>query len=364
MAPTGTVQRGGLLMVIAKNTAGAGDATTSGVGEGGEQLDKIRADLAEVFVRQSYKLDENRPEAVAKRQSQGEKIHGHPQRTGRANVMDICDEGSWIEYGALVIAGQRKRRSMQDLLENTPADGMLSGLGTVNASVFGKQASRVMVLAYDYTVLAGTQGGFNHKKKDRMFEIAEKLRIPCIFFAEGGGGRPGDTDVAQISNLTLRTFETWGKHSGNAPMIGITSGYCFAGNAVILGTCDVIIATEGSNIGIGGPAMVEGGGLGVFHAKEVGPLSVHVPNGVVDMVASDEAHAVEIAKKYLAYFQGVTPPTLPGGGYACEDQVCSRNRSSNISADLPHWIARTATALHCIVRGVWRITLFGCCSLY
>ena len=308
-----TVPNGGLLLKIQK-----GEVSDEMREQQEIALDHIRPDLEEVLKMHSYKYDANRPEAVERRRT-AEKIHGIPQRTARANVEDLVDDGSWIEYGSLVIAGQRRRRSLQDLRENTPADGMLAGLATVNADEFGAEGGRVMVLAYDYTVLAGTQGGFNHKKKDRMFEIAERLRIPSIFFAEGGGGRPGDTDVAQSNNLTLRTFETWGRLSGTAPMIGITSGYCFAGNAVILGTCDIIIATQGSNIGIGGPAMVEGGGIGVFHAKEIGPLSVHVPNGVVDIVAEDEAHAVDIAQKYLSYFQG------PLTQWDCEDQRVMRN---------------------------------------
>jgi acetyl-CoA carboxylase carboxyltransferase component len=87
-------------------------------------------------------------------------------------------------------------------------------------------------------------------------------------------------------------------------MVGITNGRCFAGNAVLLACCDVIIATEGSNIGIGGPAMIEGGGLGVFAPEEVGPMDVQVPNGVVDIAVSDEAEAVTVAKQYLSYFQG------------------------------------------------------------
>jgi len=181
-------------------------------------------------------LDENRPQAVERRRT-ASAIHGIEQRTARANVEDLCDDGSWIEYGALVIAGQRRRRGLQDLRENTPADGMLCGLGTVNAETFGPEAARCMILAYDYTVLAGadnasfepfqdrlgtnignveerdafsagTQGGFNHKKKDRMFEIAERLKIPSIFFAEGGGGRPGDTDVPAPVNISVKTAET------------------------------------------------------------------------------------------------------------------------------------------------------------
>ena len=88
------------------------------------------------------------------------------------------------------------------------------------------------------------------------------------------------------------------------PVIGINHGRCFAGNTVLLACCDVIIATKDSTIGMGGPAMIEGGGLGVYTPEEVGPMSFQVPNGVVDILVDDEAEAVAVAKKYLSYFQG------------------------------------------------------------
>ncbi len=260
-------------------------------------LDRIRPDLQEVYDRKARGLDENRQQAVAKRRKTG-------HRTARENIADLCDAGSFIEYGALVIAGQRRRRSLEDLIENTPGDGMVCGLGQINGDSFGPDEARAMVVSYDYMVLAGTQGIKNHAKKDRMFEIAEQQRLPVVLFAEGGGGRPGDTDGATFAGLDCWAFTYFARLSGLVPMVGITTGRCFAGNAVLLACCDVIIATEGSNIGIGGPAMIEGGGLGVFRPEEVGPMDVQVPNGVVDIAVEDEAEAVAVAKQYLSYFQG------------------------------------------------------------
>jgi acetyl-CoA carboxylase carboxyltransferase component/biotin carboxyl carrier protein len=275
-------------------------------------LDHIRPDLAEVVERHELGLDHRRPKAVERRRRTG-------QRTARENVDQLCDAGTFVEYGPLVIAAQRSRRDLQDLIENTPADGMLAGIASVNGHLFDAQAAKTVVMAYDYTVLAGTQGQKNHLKKDRMMEIAEQWRLPVVFFAEGGGGRPGDTDWISPAGLDIPTFNTWGRLSGLVPMVGITSGRCFAGNAVILGCCDVIIATEGSNIGLGGPAMIEGGGLGVFTPEEVGPLDVQIPNGVVDIAVKDEVEAVEAAKKYLSYFQGRT------SGWECADQRLLRH---------------------------------------
>src|SRR5205085_9365855 len=218
----------------------------------------VRPDLAEVIERHDLGLDENRPDAVARRRGTG-------QRTARENVDDLCDPGSFVEYGPVVIAAQRWRRDLDDLIRRTPADGLVAGIGKVS----GRDA---VLMSYDYTVLAGTQGLQNHRKKDRLFELAERLRLPLVFFTEGGGGRPGDTDGTGASGLDCMAFNLFGGLSGLVPLVGVNSGYCFAGNAAILGCCDVVIATANSNIGMGGPAMIEGGGLGVYEPHEVGPM--------------------------------------------------------------------------------------------
>jgi acetyl-CoA carboxylase carboxyltransferase component/biotin carboxyl carrier protein len=280
------------------------------IGHGGDDeaidLDVIRPDLAEVLERQALTLDAQRPDAVERRR----RTH---QRTARENVDDLCDEGSFVEYGSLVVAAQRRRRTLDDLIHRTQADGMVAGIGRVNGRLFDDDRAQCVVVSYDYTVLAGTQGTHNHLKKDRMFELAQKWRLPVVFLTEGGGGRPGDTD-GRGAGLDCLAFSYWGQLSGLVPLVGINSGRCFAGNAALLGCCDVIIATENSTIGMGGPAMIEGGGLGVFRPEEVGPMSVQVPNGVVDVAVADEAEAVEVARRYLAYFQG------PLADWECADQ--------------------------------------------
>jgi acetyl-CoA carboxylase carboxyltransferase component len=281
------VQRGDLLAVIAPGDASVIHDVQEVAAPAG---DGIRADLAEVVERHRVGLDAARPDAVERRRRTG-------QRTARENVVDLCDAGSFIEYGPLVIAAQRRRRPVAELIERTPADGLVSGVGTVD----GRPTA---VLAYDYTVLAGTQGLQNHRKKDRLFDVIARQRLPVVFFAEGGGGRPGDTDGTGASGLDVPAFQLWGALSGLVPLVGVASGRCFAGNAAILGCCDVIIATEGTNIGMGGPAMIEGGGLGVFAPEDVGPMDVQVPNGVVDVAVADEAEAVAVARRYLSYFGG------------------------------------------------------------
>ena len=258
-----------------------------------------RADLEQLRLRQELLRDESRSEAVAKRHAKG-------QRTARENVADLIDDGTFVEYGSFGVAAQRSRRSEEDLIANTPADGLITGLAKINSEIFGTERTNCAIVAYDYTVLAGTQGFINHRKKDRIFEVAKRNMIPVVLFAEGGGGRPGDTDAPGVAGLDVMSFASFAQLSGLVPLVGIASGYCFAGNAALLGCCDVVIATENSNIGMAGPAMIEGGGLGVVKPTDIGPIATQTANGVVDVRVADEAEAVAVAKKYLSYFQGVT----------------------------------------------------------
>ena len=267
---------------------------------GPDSDDELRPDLAEALERRALTRDEARPQAVERRHSGG-------RRTARENVADLVDPGTFVEYGGLAIAAQRARRELGELLERTPADGLIAGVGRVNGDLFGDRAS-CAVLSYDYTVLAGTQGAMGHKKKDRLFELIERMRLPTVFLAEGGGGRPGDTDFAVVSALETRAFALWARLSGIVPRISIVAGRCFAGNAVIAGSADLIVATEDVSLGMGGPAMIEGGGLGKVDPDDVGPVEVQAANGVVDVLTADEAEAVAVAKRLLSYFQGATVP--------------------------------------------------------
>ncbi|TNF56574.1 MAG: biotin carboxylase [Burkholderiales bacterium] len=261
---------------------------------------QARPDLRRLQSRWALTEDAARPEAMARRHAAG-------MRSARENIADLCDDGSFIEYGALAVAAQARRRSEEDLMTNTPADGMVTGIGSVDAGQWGTDASRTVVMAYDATVLAGTQGARNHQKTDRLLGIALSQKLPVVLFAEGGGGRPGDTDVPIVAGLHVPTFAAMARLSGQVPLVGIAAGRCFAGNAALLGCCDVIIATRSSNIGLGGPAMVEGGGLGVYRPEDIGPSPVQSANGVIDVLVSDEAAAVAVTRQYLGYFRGRLP---------------------------------------------------------
>ncbi|MEM7524155.1 MAG: carboxyl transferase domain-containing protein [Pseudomonadota bacterium] len=256
----------------------------------------LRADRAEYEVRVALLDDAARPDAVAKRHAKG-------FRTARENIGDLLDAGSFTEYGALAVAAMRRTRPLDDLQARTQGDGIVTGVGTV--------AGRpVAVMAVDYMVLAGTQGFNHHRKMDRLIDVARRDALPIVLFAEGGGGRPNDHDVAEIMAawLNVTSFRHFAAHPG--PKIGIVAGYCFAGNAALFGVCDIRIATEKSFVGMGGPAMIEGGGLGRVAPEDIGPSDTQTKTGVIDLVTADEAEAVAAARTLLQLHADA--PAAPG----------------------------------------------------
>jgi len=263
--------------------------------------DALRPDLLDLRRRLANTEDEVRHAAAKKRHAQG-------YRTARENLRDLADDGSFVEYGQLAVAAQRSRRDYEELQVQTAADGLITGFCTIDAATFGAESTQTAVILCDYAVLAGTQGYYHHMKLDRMCELAEELRLPVVMYTEGGGGRPGDTDISTgVSGLDVTSFATWGRLTGVVPRIAVNSGYCFAGNAALFGCADITIATRRSWIGMAGPAMIEFGGLGKVAATDIGPIEVQERNGVVDIVAEDEAHATALAKKALGYFRGPSP---------------------------------------------------------
>jgi acetyl-CoA carboxylase carboxyltransferase component len=275
--------------------------------EADADLDAIRPDLAEVLERRRAIGDDARAGVLEKRRAQG-------KLSARERLGGLFDDGAFLEYGEFALAAQRRRREPDELARMSPADGLIAGVGAVNGDRFGAERARCIAMAYDYTVFAGTQGYANHFKTDRMLHLAQTWRVPLVMFAEGGGGRPGDSDVTWASGLAVPTFASYARLSGLVPIVGVVSGYCFAGNAAFLGCSDVIIATRDANIGMGGPAMIEGGGLGTFAPEEIGPVSDQAPNGVIDVVVENDAEAVAVARRYLSYFQGAVAE------WSCADQ--------------------------------------------
>jgi acetyl-CoA carboxylase carboxyltransferase component len=321
------VQEGQVLAIVAPAAAGRPAPETPPEPPASE----ARPDLDAVADRHALTLDAARPEAVAARHASG-------KRTARENLAELVDEGTFVEYGPLIFAAQERRRPREELIARTPADGLVAGVGDVD----GRPC---VVMSYDYTVLAGTQGMRNHLKKDRLFEIAARRRLPVVLLAEGGGGRPGDVDWPIVAGLDCRAFHLFAQLSGLVPLVGIAAGYCFAGNAALLGCCDVVIATEDSSIGMGGPVMIEGAGLGAQEPDAVGPIEVQHANGVVDLRVGDEAAAVAAAKRYLSYFHGPSDPAPAADQLALRHLVpLNRKRAYGVRA-VVHGLFDTGSVL-------------------
>lgn len=298
-----TIQSGTVMVSVTPSDTGAQRTQTTST-----QSQRSNKALADFQQRQQQTLDDVRQTAADKRHQKG-------FRTARENLADLADQDSFIEYGQFAIAAQRRRKPLDELITETAADGIITGTASINGQQCEAYQAKTAVIVNDYSVLAGTQGYFHHKKLDRILEVAHKDHLPVVMYTEGGGGRPGDTDVKTvIAGLNVTSFSAWASLSGVVPRIAVNNGNCFAGNAALFGCADIRIATRSSSIGMAGPAMIEGGGLGSFKPAEVGPVDVHTRNGVVDIVAEDEAHATQLAKQALSYFQGEVSQ------WDCDDQ--------------------------------------------
>ncbi|KAK5048908.1 hypothetical protein LTR84_005328 [Exophiala bonariae] len=270
-----------------------------------EDPQKLRPELTELNERQAFLRYAGREDNVANR-------HANGYLTGRENLDLLVDKDSFIEYGDLVVAAQRKRYPLSHLIARTSGDGIIVGWAKMDSHP-------VAMVIGDYLVLAGTQGHFHHQKLDRIFQSIIDHPAPMVLYAEGGGGRPGDTDHLGVAGLKTPSFALLGQiRARGIPSVAVANGYCFAGNAALLGTCDIVIATRGGSkdapqrksttIGMGGQAMIEGGGLGRFEHEYIGPVDVHARSGGIDVLVDTEVEAASMVRKIIALF---THPRLP-----------------------------------------------------
>jgi acetyl-CoA carboxylase carboxyltransferase component len=248
--------------------------------------------IDELHEARAKAYDAARPEVV-------EKIHARGRLTARERIDAVLDPGSFVETG--VLAGG----------EDEPAGGLVGGFGTL----YGKP---IAISSYDYSVWGGTQTAVNHSKIDRIMDLSFRHRWPFVCFADGGGARAQGLagrgwGQAGMSN-TLGTFDGLATLSGWVPIVSVVSGRSFAGNASIAGFSDVVFATKGSAIGMGGPPLVEAAlGLKVT-PEELAPSEMHEKSGGIDLLIEDDEQGAELVRRYLAYFlieqtEGVVSPT-------------------------------------------------------
>jgi acetyl/propionyl-CoA carboxylase alpha subunit/acetyl-CoA carboxylase carboxyltransferase component len=258
------------------------------------EINTPRESCVKLHLRKQQLLDINRKDKIAKRLQQG-------KLSARQVIEQLVEPDSFREYGALVIAAQRQRRSIKELEELSPGDGLITGIGQIRSSTENEKLITVAIAIYDNSVFAGTQGYMGHRKIERLFSLARDRGYPVILFAEGGGGRPGDIDAYRAIGFDMMPFVSLAQLNGHVPIIGIATGSCFAGNAAFLGCSDLIIATSKSNIGMAGPAMIEGAGLGQFKAGEIGSSDVQTQSGVIDILVDSDIEAIARTKAILSY---------------------------------------------------------------
>jgi len=234
-----------------------------------DEVSRLRAQRAAT-------LDEARPEAVARQ-------HDRKRWTARERIAALADSESFVEYGSLVQPRDRR-------LEG-PADGLVMGVAQVDARP-------VCLLAYDFTVYAGTQSPNNHLKIDRMLELARKNRWPVVCWTEGGGARTNELGVGG----QVYSFVRLAALSGLVPTIAIVPGPCFAGNANLAGVCDLVIGTRDATMGIAGPPLVAAATGEKLRPEEIGPAELHARAGSMDLLCDDDREAIGAARAYLAFF--------------------------------------------------------------
>ncbi len=160
-------------------------------------LDEIRPDLAEVLDRQAILTDERRPDAVARRRRTN-------QRTTRENIAQLVDPGTFAEYGGLAVAARRRTVDLNELIHTTQADSLIAGTAQVNGALFPPDKARVAVVAYDYTVLAGTQGKKATRRKTACssWRNSGACRLCCLpKAAVGAAATPTPLASARCSSI-------------------------------------------------------------------------------------------------------------------------------------------------------------------
>lgn len=242
--------------------------------------------LRKVLDARAATLDRARPEAVARQ-------HGRGRWTARERIEALFDPDTFVEYGQLVRPASRQ-------LGDGPADGLVMGVGLVGGSP-------VCAFSYDYTVFGGSQSPRNHRKMDRLLELARRNRWPVVCWSEGGGARATELDY---QGGMVTTFVQFPRLSGLVPIVTVLSGPSFAGQANIAGCSDVVIATQASTLGLSGPPLVLSATGERLRPEDLGPMDLHERIGTVDVVVADEEEALDTARRYLGYFLA---PARPGG---------------------------------------------------
>jgi acetyl-CoA carboxylase carboxyltransferase component len=214
----------------------------------------------------------------------------------------LVDPGSFVEYGLLadhMDPGLAEKGYLA-------ADGVVAGIGQIDGR-------RVALLAYDFTVMAGSMGAIGEHKTARMRELALRQRIPVVWLLDSGGAR--------IQSMTGSTFAGAGALfreqvtlSGVVPQVGAMLGHCAAGTAYIPALTDFIPMVKGtSSMALGGRHLVKAATGEDVSEEEMGGSAVHNKvSGVADQEVDSDEECLAMVRRYLSYFpsNNTEPPPV------------------------------------------------------
>jgi acetyl-CoA carboxylase carboxyltransferase component len=215
------------------------------------------------------------------------KLREQNKLTARERLDLLLDPGSFVEDGLFANV----------LAEELPADGVITGLGTIE----GRQ---VAVMANDPTVKAGSWGARTVEKIIRIQEVAARLRVPLFYLVDSAGARITDQiDMFPGRRHAGRIFFNEVQLSGQVPQICLLLGPSAAGGAYIPAFCDVVIMVEGNaSMYLGSPRMVEVVVGEKVSLEELGGARMHcTESGCGDALVADDKEAIDYAKAYFRY---------------------------------------------------------------
>ena len=239
--------------------------------------------------------------------------HAAGKLTCRERVALFFDEGSFTE---LMIMAHHTSESPMMAGRDTPADGVVVGTGLV-------EGRPVAVIAYDFTVMAGSIGHNTEMKCHRVRELALERRIPMVWLLDSAGARVQEATTAMFAG-SGQMFYDQVMMSGVVPQVAAMMGPCAAGTAYVPGLADFVpMVKKTSSMALAGPPLVKAATGADVTAEELGGSKVHCrESGVGDLEVDDDKHMLATIKTWLSFFPSSWDDPVPT--YATKDSPTRR----------------------------------------
>jgi len=246
--------------------------------------------MAEAAEALAVKKDEHRAMGGSERVA---RQHASGKLTVRERIDLLFDEGTFVESG-LLAHHQSSSPAMQGKF--TPGDGVVTGVGEIDGR-------KVAVIAYDFTVMAGSMGMVTEIKATRMREVALRERIPLVWLVDSAGARIQEATGSMFAR-TGDLFREQVVMSGVVPQVAAMMGPGAAGTAYIPGLADFVPMVKGtSNMALAGPHLVKAAVGEDVTAEDMGGSQVHCKvSGVADREVEDDPSCISAVRQYLSYF--------------------------------------------------------------